>query len=200
MNKKKEFNKFLTKYKRIIEKVQLTFFYSVSVILLIANSKQALDKHLYIISGNKLIKRLLRNRVIRFFSAPDRAMYWNMFCHELLIRRDVFSTTNLVKLNVVLFCMITMVNSLIVTYWNTFFIPEHEELVILAPTLPMIYSETLYAIIFTMTLLSYTACYLQSLMGFRPKHPYFLRTLIAGAEFAIDKKKFRDLEKEKFNA
>ena len=191
---------FLKKNKRIIEKIQLTLFYVISLGLLINTSKDALDKHLNVVTRNKLVKKLLRFKALRLFSSPERSIFWNIFCHELFIRRDIFNTTNLVKFNILLYCMVSMINSLVVTYWNLFFIRDAEEFWVNVPAINVMLTDFIYVIIFTVTSISYTYFYIQSLRGLRPEYPNFLKPVIDAASFAVDRKKFIDQEKDKYNS
>jgi hypothetical protein len=190
---------FLKKNRSIIEKIQLTVFYVISLGLLINTSKDALDKHLNVVTRNKIVKKLLKFKALRLFSSPERSIFWNLFCHELFIRRDIFNTTNLVKFNILLYCMISMVNSLVVTYWNLFFRREAEEFWVNEPAINVMLTDFIYVVIFAVTAISYTYFYIQSLMGLRPEYPNFLKPVIDAASFAVDRKKFIDQEKEKYN-
>ena len=82
-----------------------------------------------------------------------------------------------------------------------FFIRDAEEL----PSYTINYalneylSEYMSVILFSMTLISYTYFYIQSLRGIKPEYPNFYKPVIDAASFACNKKRFRDREKELYN-
>ena len=59
MKIREKIKNFLKKNKNIIEKIELTFFYMISILLLISINKIVLDKHLSNLTRNKLVKKLL---------------------------------------------------------------------------------------------------------------------------------------------
>lgn len=201
MKIREKIKNFLKKNKNIIEKIELTFFYMISILLLISINKIVLDKHLSNLTRNKLVKKLLRFKLLKLFSYPERALYWNLFSHELFIRRDVFMTTHLIKFNVLLFNMISAVNNLILAHLNFFFVREAEELSssTIDYTINQNLTEYISIVIFTITFISYTYFYIQSLRGLKPKYPNFYRPVINAADFACGKKRFREREEEIYN-
>ena len=192
---------FLKKNKNIVEKIELTLFYIISILLLISVNKIILYKYLSNLTRNKLVKELLKFKVLKFFSYPERALYWNLFSHELFIRRDILMTTHLIKFNVLLFNMVSAVNNLILAHLNFFFVREAEELPIstIDYTIHDNLTEYISIIIFSITFISYTYFYIQSLRGLKPKYPNFYRPVISAADFACGKKRFREREEEIYN-
>ena len=182
-------------YKKPIEKIQLTIFYLISVVLLISTVKEQVQKKFSFITNNILIKALLKFKFFKLFIVPDRSVLWNIICHELFIRRDAIHTSSIVKFNIVLSCFLTMINGLFITYFNFFFLPDQEEFISSIKVNSNI-NDYIYLVIFSITFVLYTYFYLVSLYGVRPQNPKFLKLVIDSANFVVDKKKFIEKDKE----
>jgi hypothetical protein len=192
-------NNFFNKYRNIIEKIQLTLFYIFSVLLLVDFAKETLNNQYFWLQKYINLSKWTSFKFFKFFNLSERSIFLNIFCHELFIRRDIFNTSNLVKFNVILFCMITMLNSLFITYWNLCFIKNSNELSFAKSKSMIQLNDNMHFTIFGITLIVFTYVYLCGLMKKKPTGPNFLKPVIEAASFAINKKRIRNQHKEQEN-
>lgn len=182
---------FLKKNELIIEKIQLTIFYIFSILILINSTKSTLNKQLNFIIRNKLIKKALTFKIFHYFGSKQKSILWNLVCQELFIKRNIFISSFIVKFNIILFCIISMLNNVIILLWNLCFIREKIDIFVTPKSVPIVI-QYIYMSSFCMTLALYTYFYYIGLLGLIPKHPNFLKVVIDSAVFSLNKRKFKN--------
>ena len=182
---------FLKKNELIIEKIQLTIFYIFSILILINSTKSTLNKQLNFIIRNKLIKKALTFKIFHYFGSKQKSILWNLVCQELFIKRNIFISSFIVKFNIILFCIISMLNNVIILLWNLCFIREKIDIFVTPKSVPIVI-QYIYMSSFCMTLALYTYFYYIGLLGLIPKYPNFLKVVIDSAVFSLNKRKFKN--------
>ena len=116
---KKNFNK---QYKKVLEILQLSFLYFFSFLVLIYSVKMYLGfLPGGIFSSIPLIQAIFNFQFLRFIAAPERTFFFYILTMELIINRNVFKVSKLVKYNILLIFILEMIQNVLLSYWELLF-------------------------------------------------------------------------------
>jgi hypothetical protein len=189
--KKLKFN-FKEIYTYIIEKIQLTIFYYFSFVSLLSITRPYIFTYNNIIPNNNyFLHRLLKSRTFKILLLPEASILFYFLSQELFIRRNIMHTSLLVKFNITLICIISMIISLIISYWDLFFI-KSTKLVPLKTKMLRKPIQNFYFSLFCIFTLIYFYLYIFSLFGKYPKLPGISQNIIDAAFFSVNTKKFKE--------
>jgi hypothetical protein len=121
---------------------------------------------------------------LTFFAKPEQTFLIYLLSLEFIINRNMFRFSNLVKFNLMLIFILEMVENLVITLWDFFYVREVEGFISKGMPVGNDFVASIFFLFFFLFFqYLYTQAYIQSLRGKFPKYPPFLRFLTDSVSF-----------------
>jgi hypothetical protein len=125
---RKYYKAFSEKYPRINENIQLTFVYFFGLVDLFQSLLSSLFSLGYfpeiLASFLPFIESFLLSPFFQIWASPEKVFFLSYLVIELMIIRSIFGFSKLVKYNILMVFALLMLQSLVASYWDVFFIAK----------------------------------------------------------------------------
>ena len=181
----KFFQKSTSKYKNLLQQIQLTFIYFFAIIVLTYSIKNSLGSFPPLLfTLFPFLEKVLNFQPLKILATPEKTFILYLVVLEILINRSIFNFSTIVKFNVLLIFILEMFQNLIISYWDLLFsreleIPSINTNGILVKNMTVLF----FYLVFVIFILTYLYCYTRSLKGLFPTFPGYGQKLIDSVAF-----------------
>ncbi len=186
------------KHRLLMQRIQLSVLYFFAIVTLTYTITQTLGYFPnLLLKIFPFAKSILNMPLLKFLSTPEKTIMLYAFALEYVIINPRFDFSVIFKFNVLLVFLLEMLENLLISYWDLFYIRDIDviprNLVNIPKTEAVAFCTALYIFFFTM----YIYCYIKSLQRKFPIFPGILQKIVDSVAFWFRLKRIPPKKKKK---